>query len=386
MTRLYNNMLKFLAIILSFLVLSCSNDPVGSSDDIVLPKIPQQMDDGWQVASLEEQGMDALRIGEAAHEIRHGDFEEVHCMLIVRHGRLVFEEYYLDQPPHGPAELHNLNSVTKSVTSALVGAAAQQGYIQDTDQSILDFFPEHASIVNADPRKAELKLWHLLTMTAGLEWIGELGFEEGSDSWKIMRSDDAVRFMLEKPIVSPPGTKFLYCGGLTELLSATIRNLTGLQADKFAEETLFGSLGITDYQWRHFNDGLAAAGGGLRMRARDLAKIGQLYLNKGKWGERQIVPESWVTESTKDWIATGEYEHYGFQWWLRPLTGVEGHNPQTNDIYFASGYGGQLMYVVPRLDIVVVFQGNCTANADMASQYFVPLLILYDYVIRAVRD
>lgn len=377
--------IEVFAAISILLALACSDDPVGSTA-IDIPDVPQQLGDGWPVSSLAEQGMDAQKIGEASHRIRYGDFDEVHALLIVRHGRLVFEEYHLDQPPHGPGELHNLNSVTKSVTSALVGAAVQQGYIKNTEQSILDFFPEHASIINADPDKAGLKLWHLLTMTAGLEWIGELGFEEGSDSWKIMRSDDAVRFMLEKPIISPPGTKFLYCGGLTELLSATIRNLTGLQADKFAEETLFGSLGITDYQWRHLDDGLAAAGGGLRLRARDLAKIGQLYLNKGKWGERQIVPESWVTESTKDWIATDEYEHYGFQWWLRPLSGMDGHNPQTNDIYFASGYGGQLMYVVPRLDIVAVFQGNCTENADTASQYLVPMVILHDYIVQAVSD
>ncbi|MFQ5633588.1 MAG: hypothetical protein ACE5I1_32895, partial [bacterium] len=91
-------------------------------------------------------------------------------------------------------------------------------------------------------------------------------------------------------------------------------------------------------------------------------------------------------ESTKDWTATDGTEHYGFQWWLRPLTGVAGHTPQTNDIYFASGFGGQVMYVIPKLDIVAVFQGNCTINADTASQYFVPLLILHNYIVQAVRD
>jgi CubicO group peptidase (beta-lactamase class C family) len=374
------------AVVFFLFALSCSDDPAGPDAQIQIPEVPQQLNDGWQVSSLEEQGMDAYRIGEAVHEIRHGDFEEVHGMLIVRHGRLVFEEYYLNDPPHGTGELHNLNSVSKSVMSVLVGVAMQQGTIQDYEQSILDFFPEHAAIINADPDKAKLKLWHLLTMTAGLEWNGELGFEVGSDSWKLDRSDDAVKFMLEKPIINPPGTTFLYCGGLSELLSATIRNLTGLQADEFAEQTLFAALGINDYQWYHNNDGLANASGGLRLRARDLAKIGQLYLDKGKWGEQQVVPESWVTESTKNWIANDQTEHYGFQWWLRPLTGVDGHNPQTNDIYFGSGFGGQLLYVVPKLDIVVVFQGNCTVNADTGGQYLVPLIILHDYIVKAVSD
>jgi CubicO group peptidase (beta-lactamase class C family) len=385
MNRFYGKTNKFLIATLLITAASCSDNSVDPAD-LVLPEIPQQLDDGWQVSSLAAQGMNAQRISEAVHEIRHGDFEEVHAMLIVRHSRLVFEEYYVSNPPHGVYELHALNSVTKSVMSVLVGVAVQQGYIHDTNQSILDFFPEHAAIINADPNKMNLKLWHLLTMTAGLEWNGELGFEVGSDSWKMNHSDDAVKFMLEKPLINPPGTKFLYCGGLSELLSAIIRNLTGLQADKFAEQTLFSTLGIADYQWWHLNDGLASASGGLRLRARDLAKIGQLYLNKGKWGEQQVVPEGWVVESIKDWIATDETEHYGFQWWLRPLTGVAGHTPQTNDIYFGSGFGGQLMFVIPKLDLVAVFQGNCTENAETASQYLVPLFILYNYIVQAVSN
>lgn len=385
MNRFYGKTAKFLIATLLITAASCSDNSVDPAD-LALPEIPQQLNDGWQVSSLAAQGMNAQKISEAVHEIRHGDFEEVHAMLIVRHGRLVFEEYYLSNPPHGVHELHNLNSVTKSVMSVLVGVAIQQGYIQNTDQSILDFFPEHAAIINADPDKAGLKLWHLLTMTAGLEWNGELGFEVGSDMWSLDHSDDAVKFMLEKPIVNPPGTTFLYCGGLTDLLSAIIRNLTGLQADKFAEQTLFADLGISNYQWWHINDGLASASGGLRLYARDLAKIGQLYLNQGDWHGQQVVPASWVSESTKDWVDTGETEHYGFQWWLRPLTGVAGHTPQTNDIYFGSGFGGQLMFVIPKLDLVAVFQGNCTENAETASQYLVPLIILYNYIVQAVSD
>ncbi|MEE9170570.1 MAG: hypothetical protein V3U73_12475 [bacterium] len=103
------------AVVFLLFALSCSDDPAGPDAQIQIPEIPQQLNDGWQVSSLEEQGMDAHRIGEAVHEIRHGDFEEVHGMLIVRHGRLVFEEYYLNDPLHGTGELHNLNSVSKSV-------------------------------------------------------------------------------------------------------------------------------------------------------------------------------------------------------------------------------------------------------------------------------
>ncbi|MHC4105654.1 MAG: serine hydrolase domain-containing protein [Planctomycetota bacterium] len=385
MIKLNEKTFTFLAAMLLLLTFSCSDDPAGPTN-IDIPEVPQQLGDGWPVSSLEEQGMDAEMIGKASYWIKNGDYGDIHSMHIVRHGYLVFDEYYRQDQNHGPDKLHNLNSVTKSVGSVLIGVAVQQGYLNGYEQSIIDFFPEYTAIINAHPQKQSLKLWHALTMTAGFEWVGGVGFQTHSDSYRMHHSSDPVRFVLEKSIIRTPGTVFQYCDGLSMLLSGIIKNATGVHADEFAEAALFSPLGITDYQWKkHQGSDLAEFDGGLRLRPRDLAKIGQLYFNKGKWEGQQIVPEDWVTASVKDWIVADESEldSYGFQWWLRPLTGIEGHIPKANDIFYGSGFGGQKLYVIPDLDMVVVFTGNCTNNeveGTMARQ------VLYWHIVKAVKD
>lgn len=368
----------FLFLILSGL--SCSDGPTDSISEIEIPEAPKQMNDGWQVSTLDKQNINSETIGRLSSLVRNGEFGEIHSMHIVRHGLLVFDEYYKED--HSQERIHFLASVTKSIASTLIGVAINQGFIEGADQNIIDFFPQYANIINADPRKQSLKLCHLLTMTAGFEWIDGNGSMPESDDYKVhITAKDAVEYVLSKPIIHEPGTHFDYTGGCSILLSAIIEYTTGMSAEEFAETYLFTPLGITDFHFQHVHDGHTDLSGGLSLRPRDLAKIGQLFLNGGYLEENQIITEDWIAESARDWIATDDMEHYGFQWWLLPLNGLEGHTPHSNDIFFASGFGGQKLFVIPVLDMIIVFTGNCT-NYEITDNS--ATLALYLYLIPSI--
>jgi CubicO group peptidase (beta-lactamase class C family) len=328
--------------------------------------------------------MDPEIIGQASWEIQNGDFEEVHSLLIARHGKLVFEEYYWDG--HDGDFLHNLNSVTKSIASAAIGIAVDQGLIAGAHQKIIDFFPEHADLISLDPQKREMELWHLLTMSAGFEWIEGVGFETFSDSHAMMNSDDEIRFVLEKPIVTDPGSEWFYNDGLTMMLDGIIRKVSGMGTDDFAQEFLFDPLGITSVNWKSFSDKYTNVDGGLQMRARDLAKIGQLYLNNGKWENQQILSEEWINSSVTPWIQADAEFYYGFQWWLEPIRNIPGIDSELDDIWLASGFGGQKLFVIPQFDMVVVFLGCCHTNNCPTGTEIVEQIILYNNIIRSIKD
>jgi CubicO group peptidase (beta-lactamase class C family) len=369
---------------LSLVVCSCSEKSTEPESVTIVPNIPDLQNDGWPVSSLEEQGMNAELLGEVSWEIRNGDFEEVHGLLIIKNGNLVFEEYYWEG--HNSDFLHNLNSVTKSIASVAVGIAVDQGLIADVHLKIVDFFPEYADLINLDPQKRNMELWHLLTMTAGFEWIDGVGFEPASDNHAMRHSDNAIRFVLEKPIDTEPGAEFFYNGGVTMLLDGIIRNVSGLRTDEFAQKFLFEPLGITNYQWNSLSEGHTDVDGGLRLRARDLAKIGQVYLDQGMWGDQQIISEEWITSSVLPWMQVDEQYHYGFQWWLESLSDILVSDSQHNDVYLASGFGGQKLYVIPKLDIVVVFQGCCHTNDCPSGTEIVEQIILHNYILQAIKD
>ncbi len=373
-----------LVLILGLLTFSCSHKATASAPDSIPPEIPTQQEDGWTVSSLEEQGMDAELIGQASWEIQNRDFDEIHGLLIVRHGKLVFEEYYWEE--HDVDFLHNLNSVTKSIASAAIGIAVDQGLITDAHQKVVDFFPEHADLINLNPQKREMELWHLLTMSAGFEWIAGVGFETFSDSYAMMHSEDEIKFVLEKPIATDPGTEFFYNDGLTMMLDGIIRKVSGMGTDEFAQEFLFDPLGITFVNWKSNSEKYTSVDGGLQMRARDLAKIGQLYLNNGKWGNQQILSEDWINSSVTPWIQADAEYYYGFQWWLEPLRNIPGINSELDDIWLASGFGGQKLFVIPRFDMVVVFQGCCHTNECPSGTEIVEQIILYNNIIRSIKD
>ena len=262
------------------------------------------------------------------------------------------EEYF-----HGYSreDLHELQSVTKSVTSLLVGIARDRGEIGDLDEPVLKFFPEYAAAAGAGWEKVTLR--HLLTMTAGLDW----------DRREAIRGPPTGPALFElalgRPVVHEPGTRFLYNNHDVNLLAGVLRRATGMQADEFAARVLFAPLGITAWDWElGRTEGYPAMSGTLHLRPLDMAKIGQLVLDRGLWRGEQVVSEEWIAESTR--IAVGrQAERYGYLW-TRIETPPEAGG---DEVITAAGSGSQFIHVVPALDaIVVTTGGNLGGNKEFA--------------------
>lgn len=367
------------AVILLASSISCGLDPVEA--DLPAVSEPEVLDDGWETGKLEENGFDATRIELLLEEIRHGDLEEIHTLLIARHGRLLVEEY--PGPNNGRDVLHVTNSVTKSVIAMLVGIAIREGWLDGTDRSIADFLPEYSEVFDADPQKREITLRHLLTMTDGFSWDDKQPSDPTADG-RVMRLDeDPVRYILERPVASEPGSRFHYTSAPV-LVAGALRHLTGMDADVYARQVLFEPLGIHQSQWGHLKHGFLDADGGLYLRARDLARLGQLVLQKGQWDGQEIIPEWFISESVRWWVHSDQDQTgYGYYWWLSPLP-LESGGLAPAGIIQASGYGGQKLIIVPEYDLVVVFFG-CQGTYECGLSDSIPNLALYNYILPALR-
>jgi CubicO group peptidase (beta-lactamase class C family) len=231
----------------------------------------------------------------------------IHSVLVVSHGVLTFEHYRtgndeiwdraVPDAEHGPTIKHDLRSITKSVISLLFGIALDGKLIPGIDEPVFNYFPEYADL--RTPEKASISLRHLLMMSSGLEWNEYLPYTDPNNSEiAMLRSGDRWRFALQPRLVVTPGLEWNYSGGCTELLAAVIRKATGKPIEAFAHETLFSPLGITDVQWGRYPDQIPAAASGLQLRPRDLAKLGQLVLQRGLWDGRQIISGQWLDEAT----------------------------------------------------------------------------------------
>ncbi len=347
--------------------------------------VPEQTNDDWQTASLAEVGIDERTIEQAIDRVRDNTYQNIHSILIVKDDKLVFEEYFSgyawdyndDQfrgelTDFGIDTIHNLASVTKSFTSALVGIAIDKGFIQDEDEKMFAFFPEYANL--SDGRKGDITLAYLLTMTSGLEW-NEMEFPYSNtrnDLVQLFIVSDPIEYILAKPVVNEPGTIWYYNGGGTNLLGEVIREATGMRMDVFADEYLFEPLGITDYEWDYLNSEIIHASGNLELRPRDMAKLGYLFLKGGTWQGERIVSEEWIAESTKSHISPSWADGYGYQWWIETY-----HSNSTPvDSFYAAGWGGQRITVFPSLDMVVVFTGGNYVGEnpidDIITHYILP--------------
>lgn len=310
----------------------------------------------WDVDKPSAQGLDAATLEGISKRAEAGDFGKLHSLLVVRGGRLVFERYYRGGDIF---QIHTVQSVSKSVTSALVGIAIGDGSIKSVDQPISEFFPEHQDLFASDPRKQHLLLRHVLTMTFGNDW-NERAYPYSNPLnivWKMALSDDWMGFILGRSMIEEPGSHFNYSSGSALLLSGVLQKATGMQAHIFAEKRLFDPLGIPVYGWyrnlthpSHWSH----TGGGVNLRSRDLAKIGFLYANKGAWKGKQVLPASWVEESVKPRVQVDSSLWYGYQWWLQRLPGTTGQPVPDNEVIEGRGWGGQFLVVVPRLNLVVV--------------------------------
>ncbi|HEY8874336.1 MAG TPA: serine hydrolase domain-containing protein, partial [Stellaceae bacterium] len=321
------------------------------------------------VAAPDLEGLDPALICGIGPRLEALKEANAHGVVIARHGRLVYERYFagndwrlstpLGDVNFDAATKHDMRSISKSVTSLLVGIAFDRGLLTDLDAPVFSFFPEYEAL--RTPEKDRITLRHLLTMSSGLAWNeNTVPFTGPSNSYSQMEAAPrADHFVLAQPLAAQPGEVFNYNTGTANLLGLILRKISGKRLDAFAKETLFDPLRIEDWDWDYDAGFNPAAGTGLRLRPRDLAKIGQLVLQHGVWNGRQVVSSAWIEEAMIP-RTTGKslmlklvpegISSYGFLWWLGRLP-VD--HPE-HDLIVANGYGGQRLFILPDLDLVVV--------------------------------
>ena len=286
---------------------------------------PPTIGDGWTTGTLEQAGIDRPRLERMTEYVRANPDLNVHAILIERDGRLVYEEYFsgTDQrwgQPLGRVSftrdtIHDLRSVTKSVVSALVGLAHDAGALPSLDAPLLDYFPEYKDL--QVPERRRITIRHALSMSAGFEWNEEIPYNDPrNDEIAMDRSPDPTRYVLSRPIAAAPGTVWQYSGGTTQVLGVIVQRATKQSLADFARARLFTPLGIKDFEWLGTR-GTQSAASGLRLRPRDLAKFGSLYLHEGQWNGQTVLPRAWVHESTRRRMTFPKREArgYAYQWW-----------------------------------------------------------------------
>lgn len=355
--------------------------------------------ENWRYSTPEEQGMSSQGLLDmvAAYEDAAAEDPQLYIdsMTIVRNGYIVAEIF--NNPLVAREDMHILHSATKSIVSALVGIAIHQGHIDSIDASLVEVFSERR-IENLDERKRAITIRDLLSMETGLH--SRDSYIYGYDGlFEMQHSGDWLQFALDLPMAAAPGDRFDYSNISTFLLSAIIVETTGMDTLEFANENLFGPLGITDVKWEWNSEGLPIAWARMWLKPDDMAKIGLLYLQRGEWDGQQIVPAEWVRDSltpsayprnavdilnadmsknreasTRNWIVQRFFrpfsDGYGYHWWL-----------DREGSYTALGTGGQYITVAPQENLVFVATSK---SAELAQ--FVPATLFQDYVLAAVES
>lgn len=350
---------------------------------------PAAVDDGWTRATPAEVGLDGARLCGLDKLLEQWPQRNIHAVVVARRGKLVMERYFtgaderwgtqLGDVKHAPDVMHDLRSISKSVVALTVGIALGDGNFPALDSPVFDAFPEFATL--ATPEKRKITFRQLLTMSSGFAWDETIPYSNPANSeLRLINSANPVRYVLEQPLAAAPSEIYNYNGGNTTLLAAVVAKLTGKGIEDYAREKLFAPLGITASEWvRMPASGEAAAASGLRLRPRDTAKLGQLMLTDGQWNGRQILPMGWAADSVKPRINGAGVYFYGYQWWLGRslLAGRE------VDWIAGFGWGGQRLFIVPTLDLVVFVNSGHYRDG---LQNLIPAAILNQLVLPAVKD
>ncbi|MBS0219262.1 MAG: serine hydrolase [Proteobacteria bacterium] len=349
---------------------------------------PEALKDGWTIGSPAAVDMDPEALCSLDAFIRHLPQPNIHAVVVARHGKLVAERYYsgMDQRGLQPAGMvrfspeakHDLRAMTEGVVSLLVGIALDEGKFPPLDTPVMDLFPQYAAL--RTPAKAAITWRQVLTMSSGLGWNEQIAYENPTNSANLLNaSADPTRFILEQPMWGPAGAYFLYSSGSTTLLMAALTKATGRALDDYAREKLFAPLEIRDFDWLKMQGSGQFSAWGLRLAARDTAKLGQLLLSDGTWNGKQVLPKKWAAESIKPRINAKNLYYYGYHWWLG-RSFLRGR-----DLAWAGaiGYGGQRMWIVPGLDLVVVVNAG---HYGEYQQFVIPEAIFSSLVLPATRD
>ena len=342
-------------------------EPTSTTESGSTQELPQYWPtEGWRSSTPEEQGMDSETLAEVITYIQGPPTFGIDTVTVIRNGYVVLDATIYPNPSDVK---RNVQGVAKGILSALIGIAIDKGYIESVEQPILEFFPER-TIENLSPDKQAITLEHLLTNSSGLACRDSYRYDhQGLIS--MTSSSDWVQYMLDLPMAEEPGTRFEYCNGASLLLSAIIKETTGMSAFEFAEEHLFGPLGISDVDWPSNFQGITIGWGDLRIGPHDLAKIGHLYVNEGLWDGEQVVSSEWVEASTRKHIFAGTVRNgYGYLWWVS-RTGIP----------MVTGATGKQLFLMPEKELVVVF------IADLPdAQFTIPETILKTRIIPAAES
>jgi CubicO group peptidase (beta-lactamase class C family) len=321
--------------------------------------------------------LDAEAVDAFLAAVGDGRFGDLHSTLIIMDGVTVLEAYF---GGHRAAERAPLYSVTKSFLSALIGLAIGDGAISSVDDAVFVSFPEHQGLALEDPRKLKITIGHLLAMTAGFEW-DELSTpydDRRNDYQRYLASDDRIAFTLALPLRHEPGRRVTYCSPLSQVLSSILTRATEMSAAEYAKARLFAPLGIDDWRWTAHDLRTSVGEAGLYLRPKDMAKLGQLYLQRGVWQGEQIVPAAWVDASITPRGTANRWNDYGYSWWLYNQAAAQNHLDGHDDIYYAVGRGGQFVWVLPSANTVIA----CTGWNDSNGRW--PESMLWDFLLPAI--
>ncbi len=338
----------------------------------------------WPVARPADVGISAAVLDSIDAEIKAGRYGFVDRFVVIRRGRLAYDKSYSHDyvaaydslarivsplnahditgpynyysawwhPFYRKGDLHTLQSVTKTVTSVVIGTAVTRGEFPSIDTPVWKYF-DTTAIKFMDDRKRKITIRHLLTMTDGMQWLENLPYTDPRNTTVVMENAyDWLDVALNQPMANEPGTHWNYNSGASQMLARIFRQATGTDIEEYAAKHLFAPIGIERWYWKRTPSGIVDTEGGLYLEARDLARIWQLWLRNGMWNGKRVVSEEWVKASIAPAIAVSQQpgaSKYGYKWWLYP------HPTDTSAfVWGGSGFGGQFPMALPREDLVVV--------------------------------
>ncbi len=365
-------------LLFAFSLVGCSSSSSDASslDNQELPAIVP-----LPSTSPENVGLDNAKLNGLTQALEQGQYGEVHSVIVERHGQVVLEKYFRGW---SQLQFHRMYSVTKSVTSTAIGMAYESGQLPALETPILNILTDYPNIADADERKSRIRVIDLLTMRAGFTWDENSNYLTDSTNDATLlggQTADWIQYMLNRPMSHEPGSYFTYNSGATMLLSGILQKTTGKSAEDFVAEQLFRPLQITHWQWDQGPNGLTNTGWGLWLRPLDMVRLGRLVVNKGIISGQRLVSEEWIDNAIAHQVEPnvnlGSFE-YGYQWWGASDSHAVVEHLASNDLAWAWGFGGQFIFVVPHLDMVVVMTG---ANLNGSSSV---ILALRDHVFPAV--